>query len=69
MIADYLKRGGFVALVFAVIALVAAAFWSSESAAARSLASHGVTTQAYVVHKHTEAGATPAEAVHEVTYL
>jgi hypothetical protein len=69
MIADHLKRGGFVALVFAVIALVSAAFWGSESATTRSLASHGVTTQAYVVHKHTEACATPAEAVHEVTYL
>ena len=67
MITEYLKRGGLAALVFAAVALVAAAVWSSESATARSLAGHGVTTQAYVVHKHRDTAS--AEGAHEVTYL
>lgn len=68
MIAEQLKRGGLAALVCAAALLVAAAFWATEAATARSLASHGVTTTAYVVHKHADDGATPAEAAHEVTY-
>ena len=46
MISEYLKRGGLAALVFAAVALVAAAFWAGDSATARGLARNGETATA-----------------------
>ena len=67
MISEHLKRGGLAALVFAAVALVAAAFWAGDSATARGLARNGETAQAYIVQKHEGIGAS-GEAVHQVTY-
>ncbi len=54
MFTEFLKRGGFVALAFAFVAVLCAAFWQSERATARALAEHGVTATATVVDKHRE---------------
>ncbi|TNC71681.1 DUF3592 domain-containing protein [Rubellimicrobium roseum] len=67
MIVDYLKKGGFAALMLATVALGGATLWTDAGATERALDDHGVTTRAYVVQRQPAAEGT--EALPRVTYL